>query len=286
MIISKSTSRLIPFETVENWLERKKLSPSIPQLARKIPRRTKTMQIHSPPPRPPLEHLGKHRQYWRDIILGVNDGLVSTFLLVAGVVGGSFAPKEILLTAISGALAGAVSMSAGEYIATKSQNEVLQGEIALEREHIRHHTASEMEELNQLLGVIGIPAEMNELHKVLFDYYHNDHEALLKLMVVLEFGFVEEEVRSPILAALVSGSLFFTGSLPSLLPFAIGQTSTTISLYIAAVLVICSLLLVGTIKTWATRGNCLSAAIENLVVAGVGGLIAYYVGALFSNILG
>jgi VIT1/CCC1 family predicted Fe2+/Mn2+ transporter len=205
---------------------------------------------------------------------------------VAGVVGGSFAPKEILLTAISGALAGAVSMSAGEYIATKSQNEVLQGEIALEREHIRHHTASEMEELNQLLGVIGISAEMNELHKVLFDYYHNDHEALLKLMVVLEFGFVEEEVRSPILAALVSGSLFFTGSLPSLLPFAIGQTSTTISLYIAAVLVICSLLLVGTIKTWATRGNCLSAAIENLVVAGVGGLIAYYVGALFSNILG
>ena len=60
------------------------------------------------------DHLGKHRQYWRDIILGVNDGLVSTFLLVAGVAGGGLSTSDILLTAISGAIAGAVSMYAGE----------------------------------------------------------------------------------------------------------------------------------------------------------------------------
>ena len=59
------------------------------------------------------------------MILGVNDGLVSTFLLVTSVVGGGFDSKEILLTAIAGAIAGAVSMAAGEYIATKSQNQVL-----------------------------------------------------------------------------------------------------------------------------------------------------------------
>lgn len=75
------------------------------------------------------EHLGKHRQYWRDIILGVNDGLVSTFLLVAGVAGSGLSSTDILLTAIAGALAGAVSMAAGEFTATKSQNEVLKGTI-------------------------------------------------------------------------------------------------------------------------------------------------------------
>ena len=63
--------------------------------------------------RPPDAHLGKHRQYWRDIILGVNDGLVSSFLLVTGVAGGGLSSIDILLTAISGALAGAVSMFAG-----------------------------------------------------------------------------------------------------------------------------------------------------------------------------
>jgi VIT1/CCC1 family predicted Fe2+/Mn2+ transporter len=55
----------------------------------------------------------------------VNDGLVSTFLLVAGVAGGGLLSRDILLTAIAGAVAGAVSMAAGEYVATKSQNQVL-----------------------------------------------------------------------------------------------------------------------------------------------------------------
>lgn len=73
-----------------------------------------------PPSAPHIDHLGKHRQYWRDIILGVNDGLVSTFLLVAGVAGGGLSSIDILLTAISGAIAGAVSMFAGEFVATKS----------------------------------------------------------------------------------------------------------------------------------------------------------------------
>jgi len=68
---------------------------------------------HSNKSGPPDEHLGKHRQYWRDIILGVNDGLVSTFLLVTGVAGGGLSSIDILLTAIAGAIAGAVSMFAG-----------------------------------------------------------------------------------------------------------------------------------------------------------------------------
>lgn len=61
------------------------------------------------------------------MMLGVNDGLVSTLLLVAGVVGGGMDVKSTLLTAVSGAIAGAISMFAGEYVATKSQNEVMTG---------------------------------------------------------------------------------------------------------------------------------------------------------------
>ena len=236
-------------------------------------------------PNPPLEHLGKHRQYWRDIILGVNDGLVSTYLLVSGVVGSGLSANNILLTAIAGALAGAVSMSAGEFIATKSQNQVLHGEISLEREHIHDNNAAEMEELNELLEVIGIPAERRELRSLLADHYSENKEALLKLMIVLEFGFVEGEERSPFLAALVSGMLFFLGSLPAVIPFAVGASTPTRALYVATVLVVVSLLLVGALKTWATRGKCLSAALENLIIAGVGGLVAYYVGVLVSSLI-
>ena len=86
-----------------------------------------------------VPHLGESRQYLRDIILGVNDGLVSTFLLVAGVVGGGLTATQVLLTGIAGAVAGMVSMGAGEYIATKSQEEVFNAEMALEIEHLENH---------------------------------------------------------------------------------------------------------------------------------------------------
>ena len=232
-----------------------------------------------------MDHLGAHRSYWRDIILGVNDGLISTFLLVAGVSGSGLTTTDILLTAIAGALAGAVSMSAGEFVATKSQNQVLHGEIKLERTHIKENNESELREVSKLLEIIGIPSSENNLQETLISYYANDPEALLKIMVALEFGVVETEERSPWAAATVSGVLFFLGSLPSLLPFIPENQSPQMGLFIATIATVISLLCVGAVKTWATRGDCLSAAIENLVIAGAGGLLAYGVGAFFDNLL-
>src|SRR5690606_4510673 len=92
-------------------------------------------------------HVGISRQYWRDIILGVNDGLVSVFLLVAGVVGGGLDTAGILLTALAGSVAGAISMAASEYLATKSQDEVFDSEIELERSHIAEFRDRELDQL-------------------------------------------------------------------------------------------------------------------------------------------
>jgi len=234
--------------------------------------------------RPTLEHLGRSRQYWRDIILGVNDGLVSTFLLVAGVAGGGLSSKDILLTGIAGALAGAVSMAAGEYVATKSQNEVMHGEISLEQQHVRYRQEDEIGELGGLLDLIGIPEEQSALRKDLLDYYRNHPEALLKIMIALEFGVLENEQRSPIMAALASGVLFVLGAMPSVLPF-IFSDSPTVGLIIAAVITTVALLVVGAVKTWATRGRLMVSAIENLTIAGCGGALAYGVGVLFDHIL-
>jgi VIT1/CCC1 family predicted Fe2+/Mn2+ transporter len=233
------------------------------------------------------EHLGKHRQYWRDIILGVNDGIISTFLLVVGVSGGGLTCNDILLTAIAGALAGSISMMAGEFVATKAQNEVLTGELALEKHHIHHFPEDEMEELGELLELIGITEDTKEskaLKGTLMNFYGNNPDSLLKIMKALEFGVVDEESRSPIWAAVTSGLLFFMGSLPSLLPYSFVQ-DPTLGLGIAAIATITALGIVGGIKTWATRGVFWSSVTENLVVAGLGGSLAYAVGALFAIIL-
>ena len=104
-------------------------------------------------------------------------------------------------------------------------------------------------------------------------------------MTTLEFGVLDTETRSPIVAGLSSCTLFICGSLPSVLPFIFSGDRPLMGLTYAAVLTTLALLLVGAIKTWATRGKCIESALENLFIAGCGAVVAYFVGELFDRIV-
>lgn len=221
-------------------------------------------------------HVGASRQYWRDMILGVNDGLVSMFLLVAGVVGGGLDRRQVLLTAVAGAIAGAVSMAAGEYLATKSQSEVLASEIDLEKTHIEHFRNRELAQLYELFRGIGIEEE--DLPGVVRAFSRDD-QTLLNTMKVVEFGMVDSEERSPIKAMLMSGGLFLAGSVPAVGPF-LFDIRPHAALFIAAGLAAVALFAVGVVKTFITRGNPVIAGLENLAIAAFGGGAAYAVGRL------
>jgi VIT1/CCC1 family predicted Fe2+/Mn2+ transporter len=224
-------------------------------------------------------HVGTSRQYWRDIILGVNDGLVSTVLLVAVVVGGGLTSEQVLLTAIGGAIAGAVSMAAGEYLATKSQAEVLEREINLEREHIQHHRQMEVDQLRDMLADLSISGDDLD---VAVDIFARDDERLLNSMKIMEFGIVDSEERSAYAAMALSGLLFLAGAMPSVLPFVFVDSAQT-GLLIAAVLTATGLFLVGAAKSVVTKTHPLRAGFENLAIAGVGGSVAYLAGIVFDK---
>ncbi len=226
-------------------------------------------------------HIGESRQYMRDIILGVNDGLVSIFLLVAGVVGGGLDSQVVLLSAIAGAVAGAISMAAGEYLATRSQEEVFDAEIELEKEHIKYHRESEVAQFYDMFRDMGLPED--RLDDVVSAFTHDD-ETILNAMKVLEFGLVDEERRSPYRAMVMSGLLFLVGSLTSVLPFFFTD-STSLGLTLAAVLTAGGLFTVGAAKTTLTRTPPIIAGFENLVIAGIGGLIAFWIGDFVGAVL-
>ena len=268
-----------------NEQDTQQLLPSVADYGAVTTTATATVDLHHLPHPSSSEHLGGSRQYWRDIILGVNDGLISTFLLVAGVAGGGLSSQDILLTAIAGSLAGAVSMATGEFVATKSQNEVMQGELALEQKHVNLYNENELLELVNLLPLIGLPTENNDLVERLLQHYRHHPDALLKVMTVLEFGIVDDEIRSPIRAGLVSCLLFMVGSLPSVLPFLWCDRDATLGLLMAALGTALALFVVGAVKTWATRGNAWMAALENMSIAGLGGILAYFVGVLFDHLV-
>jgi vacuolar iron transporter family protein len=226
-------------------------------------------------------------------ILGVcgTTGLVSTFLLVAGVTGANLSNEDILLTAIAGTIAGAISMSSGEYIATKTQEEVFAGEVGLERAHIARHREKELLELRECFEKIGIVSqneaeqdEVDDLHQRLYDFYRPRDHAHLLAHVVLEFGILEDERRNPVVAATVAFCLFVCGALPSVIPYTF-IANINVAFGTAGIFTLTGLFLVGAIKTWATRGNMWHAAIENLAVSAGGGAVAFAVGYAFERLV-
>jgi len=226
-------------------------------------------------------HVGDSRAYMRDIILGVNDGLVSIFLLVAGVVGGGLDRSTILLAAIAAGIAGAVSMGAGEYMATRSQEEVFDREIALEREHIKHFRDDEVAQLHDMFTDMGVTTE--DMDGVVAAFSRND-EVLLNSMKALEFGIVDTERRSPLTAMMLSGLMFLAGALPPTLPFFF-TSDPAFGLFLAAVLTGGGLFAVGAAKTLITRAKPVPAGFRNLVIAGLGSLAAFYIGGLVADAL-
>ena len=232
----------------------------------------------SPPYR---EHLGPRSQYLRDIILGVNDGLVSMFLLVVGLVGGGLDSDVVLLAGLAGAFAGAVSMAAGEYMATKSQEEAIDGELALEREHFEFHKERELDEVREFLGNIGMGE--GAIQAVVEDAAGDD-EVLMELMKAFEFGVLDEGRRNPFFAMATSGLLFLTGSLPSVLPFAV-LTNPDQALAVAAVGAAIGLFVVGVVKTRLTRTNPIVSGLENVAVAGVGAVVSYLIGLGYDSLV-
>ena len=196
--------------------------------------------------------------------------------------GGGLGSTEVLLTAIAGALAGMISMGTGEYLATKSQEEVFAAEMALEAQHLEDHRDHERDELRHMFGDIGLAGDDLETVVQIID---GSDEAMLGVMAGLEFGIVDTEKRNPYLAGLAAAGLFFAGALPSVLPFVFFDDTKT-ALLVAAVLTGLGLVVVGATKTVMTKKNPMLSALENLSVGFVGGVLSFLVGQLFESLIG
>ena len=92
----------------------------------------------------------------RAAVFGAMDGLVTNTALVAGVGGGGAQPRAIVLAGVASLVAGAISMSLGEYTSVKTQNEQLDLEVAKERRELERNAEGELAELTEMLRVRGV----------------------------------------------------------------------------------------------------------------------------------
>jgi VIT1/CCC1 family predicted Fe2+/Mn2+ transporter len=157
----------------------------------------------------------------RAAVFGAMDGLVTNTALVAGVGGGGASDRTIVLTGIAGLVAGAISMSLGEFTSVRTQNEQLDLEVAKERRELQHNAEGELAELVQMLMVRGVDEDLAE--KVA-EQLSRDQETALRLHIVAELGLSPDDKPSPWTAAGSSFVTFSVGAVVPLLPYLLGAS--------------------------------------------------------------
>jgi vacuolar iron transporter family protein len=163
----------------------------------------------------------------RAAVFGAMDGLVSNTALVAGVGGGGASARAIVLTGVAGLIAGAISMSLGEYTSVKTQNEQLDLEVAKERRELAHNAEGELAELTEMIASRGVePGLAREVAEQL----HKDPEVALRLHIVAELGLSPEDKPSPRVAAVSSLLTFSIGAVFPLLPYLFGLSLLWVAL--------------------------------------------------------
>ncbi|CAM3917273.1 VIT1/CCC1 transporter family protein [Alicyclobacillus pomorum] len=227
----------------------------------------------------------RHRQgskdWVGDAIYGVNDGLGAIFGIISGVAGFTENTHTVLISGFFGALASTLSMGAGAWLATKSENEVMETTLAQERREIEEEPEHEIEELALLYQLKGFtPEESAKIAETIAQ----DKDQFLKTMVQEEFGFHEEGRGNPWKSALFGSLSTFVGGIIPLVPFFF--LSGLPAMVAAAIVSLLAHFAVGAAKSLITVRSWWSSGLEMTLVGIIVGVVSYALGAIGSSIFG
>jgi VIT1/CCC1 family predicted Fe2+/Mn2+ transporter len=150
-----------------------------------------------------------------DAIYGANDGLAAVFGIVSGVSGATGASSFVLTAGLAGAVASALSMGVGAWLAARSQSEIAEANLEYERRELEQHPAEEKEELSLFYQLKGLSKpDADDLVEKLAA----NPEGMLKMLATEELGGVEQG-GNPWTAALAGFVSTGLGAMIPVLPF-------------------------------------------------------------------
>lgn len=221
----------------------------------------------------------KESSYIRDLVFGFGDGINTSLGIVAGVGGAQIMADIVILAALVGMFTGAKAMAVQNYLAVKSQREILESEIKREQFEIENVPEKERQEIVDIYTAKGFQGD--ELKKIV-DKITSNKDVWLKTMLTEELGLNLEILGSPFRGALVMFGAFLLGGVLPILPyFAVkaGLISSGASIAIAIGVSVVSSFVVGAIKARMAKKNWIKGGVE---MAGLGtgiALVGYGIGA-------
>jgi VIT1/CCC1 family predicted Fe2+/Mn2+ transporter/rubrerythrin len=232
-------------------------------------------ELESEPER--IERLGSIRE----VVFGAQDGLVSTFAVVAGLAAAGAHHLVVLLAGLVSAVAGVLSMSIGTFLSSRAQRQVYEAELARERREIREHPGEEVAELVASLMSRGMArGDAVEVGRRIARH----PELLLDTLGVFELGLAPQRLGTPVRDAFVMAAAFGLASVVPLAPFVWSRVMPALGL--AGVLTIVALFIVGAVKGRLAHVSSVRSGLE-VVALGLGsGIVGFGLGRLASVALG
>lgn len=220
---------------------------------------------------------GRKPNYVRDFVYGGIDGAITTFAIVAGVVGAALSSKVILILGLANLVADGFSMAASNYSGTKAVVDDLDRIREIEKKHIRVDPGGEREEVRQLLAQKGLDGKTLE---DAVDAITANEKTWIDLMLTEEYGLSLTQ-SSPLLAGLVTFLAFLICGAVPILPFAFDMPAAfTVSMIMTGIV----FFLIGAAKSKWALARWWRSGLETFAIGGVAAAMAFTIGYLLKGL--
>jgi len=211
----------------------------------------------------------------REFDFGIQDGLISTVGLLAGVQGATENNIVVIITGLTAMFSGAISMAAGSYLSSGAQKEIFDREIAEAEKLAEREPYMAAEGLLKALGEEGLSKEQSyQMVKLLI----RQRNVFLRTFQEKVFGLGSAEINRPLQAALIMGLSFIVGAVIPIAPYMI--TSGLQAFYLASLFGGVTLFGVGALKGRLAGQSLFLSGLTFFLIAVSAAALGYLVGML------
>lgn len=214
----------------------------------------------------------------RDIMLGLNDGLIASFAVTSGVAGAFSTPSVVVMAGLAEMLGGAVSMGLAAYASARAQFEFYQSEVQREGDEIKRWPEGERDEIRGIYRAKGFSGDL--LNQIVA-HITADPARWRNVMMREELGFGADIAEPPLRSGITVGFSYLLGAMTPVLPYVFVHPPLGIAVSAAATIV--TLFAVGAAKTLITTRRWWRSGLESMAIGIAAAAVTYGAGVLFSR---
>lgn len=237
------------------------------------------------------EHLAQEHKisplttHLKEIVYGGNDGIVTTFAVVAGFAGAQSSPIStfplltVILFGLANLFADGLSMGLGNFMSLRAEQDVYKEEKAKELHEIRNNKRLEEEETLYILTSKGFSKKQaEELTKI----YSQNENYWAEFMMKYELEMPDPQKENPYFTASATFlSFVFFGFIP-LVPYIFLQAWQNM-FFLSSFFTLAALIILGVLRWKVTKVRFIRSVGEIVLIGGIAATIAYFVGTFFRN---